>query len=147
MEKASSIIFDDKTTKYQCFLNSYPKDMVIGNKTFATVENYFYYKMYEDIDLSFAEDLRLGDVKGLKTAADTRKKELKDEWYTQRLNILFTAIRHKFEDSDLKKILLSTDNHYLEYNNRDSFFGNGQGGLGGCNILGKVLMEVRNELK
>jgi ribA/ribD-fused uncharacterized protein len=148
MNKISAIEFDDKTKKYECFLNTYPLDMLIDGQTFPTVLNYYYYKMYEGIDAAFAEELRVTDVRDIKAVADKKKKEVKDEWYTNRLNVLFTAIRYKFENNeDMKKILISTNNHYLEYQNRDSFFGNGKGSAGGCNILGKVLMEVRNELK
>jgi ribA/ribD-fused uncharacterized protein len=148
MRKVSTIEFDDKTKKYQCFLNTYPKDIDLDDKSYASVANYYYSKMYENIDVGFAEQLRCSDVGELKELAEKRKKEVKDEWYSNRLNVLYNAIKQKFEkNEDLLKILLSTDHHYLEYCNRDSFLGNGKGGNGGCNVLGKLLMEVRSALK
>jgi ribA/ribD-fused uncharacterized protein len=148
MNKLASILkFDDRTNKYACFLNSYPLDLKFDNKTYSTVANYFYSKMYENVDELFSEELRQASIKEIKSLADSRKREVKDEWCCRRLNILYEALRQKFEKRpDFKKILLSTDDYYLLYDNSDRFFGCGKDG-NGCNILGKVLMEVRNALK
>ena len=57
------------------------------------------------------------------------------------------ALRHKFEQNLLlKEILLSTQNAYLsEHTENDSFWGDG-GDDSGKNMLGKSLMELRDQL-
>lgn len=48
--------------------------------------------------------------------------------------------------SDLKELLLSTGNRYIaEHTANDDFWGDGGDGSG-KNMLGKILMEVREDL-
>ena len=78
-----------------------------------------------------------------------RKIKLKSNWNTVRVPIMKDLLRLKFS-SDLfghRQALLNTGDAYLEEgnNHNDTFWGtcNGEGE----NQLGKLLMEIRDELK
>ena len=58
------------------------------------------------------------------------------------------ALRAKFsQHQDLRKILLDTgDAEIVEHTSNDSYWGDGGDGSG-KNMLGRLLMEVRDELR
>lgn len=73
-----------------------------------------------------------------------------DEWHNSRKHeVMKRAVGEKFkQDKELQRLLLSTGNTVLIENagSNDKDWGNGEDGLG-SNLLGKILMEVRNELR
>lgn len=75
------------------------------------------------------------------------KVKLRKNWNEKKLDFMNWAVREKFKDENLAQLLLSTGDHELIEGNiwKDTFWGvfNGKG----QNHLGKILMEVRNELK
>lgn len=59
--------------------------------------------------------------------------------------IMLKGLYEKFKDPSLNKVLMSTGNKVLvEHTNRDSYWGDGGDGSG-KNMLGKLLMSVRQE--
>ena len=58
------------------------------------------------------------------------------------------AVRAKFQQhEDLRNTLLATGNAMIvEHTERDSYWGDGGDGSG-KNMLGKILMEIREELR
>jgi hypothetical protein len=75
------------------------------------------------------------------------KVKLRSGWDEKKLEFMNWAVREKFKDENLSQLLLSTENQELIEGNfwKDTFWGvcNGKG----QNHLGKILMEVRNELR
>lgn len=68
------------------------------------------------------------------------------DWYSIRLDVMYQLVREKFNDPDLEKLLLSTEN--CEIINGDEC-GDTYWGVYRCNgenNLGKVLMAVRNDI-
>lgn len=69
------------------------------------------------------------------------------DWYDRNVQIMTELLRIKFENQYMKRKLLATGNEPLIENNRwnDTFWGvcNGVGN----NMLGKLLMQIRDELK
>lgn len=77
-----------------------------------------------------------------------RKVTLRDDWEEIKLEVMKNLVRLKFTlHEDLKEKLLDTGNAYLEETNtwRDRFWGVCKGE--GQNHLGRILMEVRDELR
>ena len=80
-----------------------------------------------------------------------RKVKLREDWEQIKIEVMRQLVRDKFTRNmstvDIKKLLLDTGDAYLEEgnNHKDRFWGtvNGQG----QNWLGKILMEIREELK
>lgn len=77
-----------------------------------------------------------------------RRVHLRPDWEEVKVNIMKDLVRAKFEQNpDLKDKLLATGDAYLIEGNNwgDKIWGqvNGQG----RNLLGQILMEVREEIK
>ena len=77
----------------------------------------------------------------------SRKQPLRSDWESVKVEIMRTALKAKFtQHDDLQEILLSTgDAAIVEHTERDSFWGDGGNGSG-KNMLGKLLMQIRDEL-
>lgn len=92
---------------------------------------------------------------GCNTAKDAKylgkQIELRSDWEEIKISIMKDIVRSKFfqniADIDLAASLLATGDAYLEEGNthRDKFWGTVKGE--GRNELGKILMEVRKELR
>lgn len=77
-----------------------------------------------------------------------RKVQLRDDWEEVKFNIMHDIVKCKFsQNKDLRDKLLSTGDEYLEEGNNwgDRIWGTVNGK--GKNHLGKILMDVREELK
>lgn len=67
-------------------------------------------------------------------------------WSKMKVNRMYRVLKVKFSDIELKEKLLATGNAILiEKSKSDSFWGCGKNGKG-KNMLGKLLMKVREEL-
>jgi len=77
-----------------------------------------------------------------------RKKKLRRDWESAKDNVVRDAVLAKFtQHDDLRLILLDTDNAILvEQTSNDSYWGDGGDGSG-KNMLGRILMEVREKLR
>lgn len=76
-----------------------------------------------------------------------RKLKLRKDWDTKKIEVMNYGVREKFKNELLKTQLLETGNEELIEGNywKDFFWGVCDGK--GENHLGKILMEVRKELK
>ncbi len=131
---------------YRWLSNFWPSPIVDENHlTWKTVEHY-----YQACKATTEEDRELirnspkpGDAKRL-----GKKIKLREDWEQVKLKIMYHCVKLKFaQNEDLKQKLLETGNAYLEETNYwgDVCFGvcNGVGE----NYLGKILMQVRHELR
>jgi len=79
-----------------------------------------------------------------------RSRPLRSDWETVKLDVMRKALRYKFDAyPDLQRLLLSTDKRELvEASPMDDFWGIKSLTLpgNGKNWLGKLLMELRDEL-
>jgi ribA/ribD-fused uncharacterized protein len=77
-----------------------------------------------------------------------RTKPLRKDWEAVKDDIMREAVRAKFRQrADLAKILLGTGDAFIvEHTENDSYWGDGGDGSG-KNMLGTILMEVRQELR
>ena len=73
---------------------------------------------------------------------------LRPDWESVKNDIMHDAIRAKFtQNSDLKRKLLQTGNaELIEASPKDAYWGTGPNG-DGLNMLGKILMTVRQEIR
>lgn len=79
---------------------------------------------------------------------------IRPDWETIKVDVMKDIVRLKFtQSSELRKHLLATENEELVEGNtwHDNFWGNctcnNCCSIKGINMLGKILMEVREELK
>jgi N-glycosidase YbiA len=143
---AEVIHFYRGSDEYGCFSNFSPHPIRLGGKRWPTSEHYFQAQKFEDP--SHREAIR--KIKSPMIAARMgrdRKKNLRRDWESVKVSVMTEAVRAKFTQHEgLRNILLSTGNAKLvEHTENDDFWGDGGDGSG-RNMLGQVLMRVRDEL-
>ena len=76
-----------------------------------------------------------------------RQVTLRDGWEAMKVHVMLDLTRQKYADADLRKLLLATGDASLVEGNTwgDTYWGvcNGVG----KNMLGRILMQVRKEIK
>lgn len=111
---------------------------------FPTMEHYFQANKADNQNdyLHIAYAPTPGEAKWL-----GRKIQLRPDWEKIKDNVMLTGLRKKFADPELRSLLLSTGDEELIEGNYwgDTYWGvcNGVG----QNKLGKLLMQVREEIK
>lgn len=70
------------------------------------------------------------------------------DWESRKVDVMRQVLRLKFaQHADLRERLMQTgDERLVEHRTRDAFWGDG-GDDSGQNMLGRLLMEIRKELK
>ena len=134
--------------EYFFLSNFYPSPIVIrnGEDEFIakTVEHYFQYMKTpsEEEGLGILIAKTPGEAKRLGCKCYLRK-----DWEQVKDEVMLTALRKKFTIPELKKKLIATgDEELIEGNSwRDTYWGVCEGV--GQNKLGKLLMQVREEIK
>lgn len=100
--------------------------------------------------LNNAERLQFTNVKPGIAKRLGRKVALRHDWEKVKVDIMKELLRKKFSQEPLKSKLLETGDRELEEGNRwnDRFWGICPPGSGmGKNILGRLIMEIRGELR
>jgi ribA/ribD-fused uncharacterized protein len=129
------------------FSNFAPYPIRLDNKLWPTSEHYFQVQKFQDV--AHREEIR--KVKSPMEAARmgrSRKKPLRKDWESVKDQIMRKAVLAKFtQHDDLQELLLSTgDAKLVEHTTNDSYWGDGGDGSG-KNMLGRILMEVREQLR
>lgn len=127
-----------------CYFN---KPMLYDGMSFPTNEH-FYIAMK-----TLCKEKRLEvanhPAKGLK--AFGRSLVIRDDWEGIKLDVMLFGLRYKFSNSNpaLRDKLIATGDMYIQEGNywNDKFWGYCLKTREGENNLGKLLMQVRNEIK
>ena len=142
-----AIKFLSKIKKWKDFSNLAPYPIKLDGTLWKSSEHYYQFKKFEKTDPQFAQK-----IKNAPTPKDAKKLSMKNNnvpanWNDVKVKVLKVAVRKKFESyPQLKKLLLSTGNEELiEANPDDYFWGEGEDGSG-KNIMGQILMEIREHL-
>ena len=119
----------------------------IGGKYWPTSEHYFQAMKFES-----KKDQKLVRCSNNPFEAArigrSRKKKIKKNWDYIKNNVMKEALLCKFtQHDDLKQLLITTEDSILiEHTDSDNYWGDGGNGKG-KNMLGKLLMEVREKIK
>jgi len=122
--------------------NFWPCSIRIGAYTFPTLENAYQACKCRNVgDWAKFVSLTPGQAKRL-----GKKVEIREDWEECRPYVMLGLLREKFKDPVLREKLLATKDDILIEGNTwgDIFWGICRGK--GQNILGKLLMQVRNEI-
>jgi ribA/ribD-fused uncharacterized protein len=141
------IHFYDPRHEYGCFSNFSRHHVFLDGKLWPTSEHYFQAQKFAGTP--HEEEVRC--QKTPRQAADLgrdRKRPLRKDWEAVKDEIMRQAVRAKFtQHKELREILLGTGDAVLvEHTERDAYWGDGGDGSG-KNMLGQILMEVREELR
>jgi hypothetical protein len=147
MPEPNAINFYGVNDEYGEFSNFAAFPIVIKKKRWPTSEHYFQARKFENP--AHREEVR--KVKTPMIAARLgrdRKKKLRRGWESVKDNVMRDAVRAKFTQHDeLRLLLLSTgDAKLVEHTANDAYWGDGGDGSG-RNMLGRILMEVREQLR
>lgn len=129
--------------EYRFLSNFYPVDITFEGLKYKSSEAAYQASksLYEEVKETFTQ-LSAREARSL-----GGKIELRPDWETSKLNIMYRILREKFREPNLRGQLLNTGDLYLEETNywRDTFWGVYNGA--GLNYLGRILMVVRDEIR
>ena len=137
------ITFYSTKNEYGCFSNFAAFPITLVGKVWPTSEHYFQAQKFEDNEHQEAIRTEPSPMIAAKMGRD-RSKKLRRDWESVKVSIMTDAVRAKFaQHQELKDTLLSTgDATIVEHTENDSYWGDG----GGKNMLGQILMHIRDEL-
>jgi ribA/ribD-fused uncharacterized protein len=127
--------------------NFAPYPIVLDGKRWPTSEHYFQaQKMVDPRDREAIRRARTPAV-AARMGRD-RKKKIRRDWESAKVDVMRRAVEAKFsQHADLSALLLATgDAQIVEHSDTDDFWGDGGDGRG-KNMLGHVLMQVRDALR
>ncbi len=132
--------------KYGFLSNFYPAKIKINGLEYATTEHYF--QSMKFTDMKIREKIKTAPTPGL-AKKWTRKYKKRKDWYNISVNVMERALRAKFSIPKFRKKLLATGDMLLQEGNTwgDKFWGVDLKTGKGENILGKLLMKIREEIK
>lgn len=142
-----AIKFYSTKDAYGEFPNFTSFPFVLNDAEWPTSEHYFQAQKFDDE--AYREKIRT--TKSPMVAARlgrSRKVPIKPDWESVKVDVMRTAVRAKIRaHKKLTELLLSTgDEELIEDAARDYFWGCGADGSG-QNWLGRILMEVREDLR
>lgn len=141
-----SIYFYKVAEPYGCFSNFSYHGFQVDGKFWRTSEHYFQAQKF--VGTLYEEEIRNVDtaIQAAKMGRD-RKRPLRKDWEEVKDDIMRKAVLNKFmQNEDIKKVLLETkEQEIIEQTTTDYYWGCGDDGTG-KNMLGKILMEVRESL-
>lgn len=146
MEKKVINFYSTKDA-YGCFSNFSRHHLFLKDKMWKTSEHYFQAQKFAGT--KFEEKVRLAPTPmEAANLGRNRKFPLRKDWEIIKDDIMREALKAKFtQNKDLKKILLETgDAQLIEHTANDSYWADGGDGSG-KNMLGILLMGLREELK
>lgn len=132
--------------KYGCFSNFSHYGFELDGKWWMTSEHYFQAQKF--CGTQYEEVIRLLD-NPMKAAEMGRNRDfpLRADWEQVKDDVMRKAVLAKFvQNEEIKEVLLSTDQEIIiENTTNDYYWGCGKD-ESGKNMLGNILMEVREKL-
>lgn len=141
------IKFYKVSEEYGELSNFAPFPIKLNGKEWPTSEHYFQAQKFAGTE--HEEEIRL--TKSPMIAARmgrARSRPLRKDWEEAKDEIMYQAVKAKFtQHLNLRSLLLSTgDAEIIEHTKNDSYWADGGDGSG-RNMLGKILMRVREKLR
>jgi len=141
------IRFYSTADEYGEFSNFAAYPISLQGKSWPTTEHFFQAQKFgEPKD---QEEIRTANTPMLAARLGRdRKRRLRKDWESVKVGVMREALEAKFrQHEDLRRLLLSTGSAgIVEHTENDSYWGDGGDGSG-RNMLGKLLMEVREKLR
>jgi ribA/ribD-fused uncharacterized protein len=141
------INFYSTSGEYGCFSNFSRHPVFLKGKRWPTSEHYFQAQKFagepDEEEIRRAAKPMLAAGMGRE-----RKRPLRRDWEGVKEQVMLDALRAKFtQHEELKAVLLGTGAALLvEHTANDSYWGDGGDGSG-KNRLGRLLMQLREELR
>jgi N-glycosidase YbiA len=143
----STIFFYNAGDEHGEFSNFALYPVTLREEQWPTTEHFFQAQKFEDPEAQ--EEIRRAKTPGIaKKLGQDRSKPLRRDWESVKDAIMREAVEAKFrQHDDLRALLLATgDATLVEHTENDAYWGDGGDGSG-RNMLGRILMEVRERLR
>ena len=129
------------------FSNFAPFPIMLKGIIWPTTEHYFQAQKFAGTRHEEAVRIAASPMAAAKMGRD-RARPLRPDWESVKDDLMRQAVLAKFQQHpDLLKLLLSTgDADIVEHTSSDAYWGDGGDGSG-KNMLGKILVEVRQKLR
>lgn len=144
---AETIFFYLQTGPYGFLSNFAPFPIRLKGKNWPTTEHYFQAQKFAGTGHE-GEIRRARTPRVAATLGRERSRPLRKDWESVKDSVMREAVLAKFtQHVELVARLLATGDALLvEHTDKDSYWGDGGDG-NGRNRLGRILMEVREELR
>lgn len=142
-----AIYFYSTKNAYGEFSNFSKHPFELEGLGWPTTEHYFQAQKFSDKE--YQEKIRITSSPMIAARLGrSREVPLRKDWEETKDEVMFRAVMAKFQtDAVLKELLLSTeDEEIIEKTTNDYYWGCGTDGTG-KNMLGLILMRVREELR
>jgi ribA/ribD-fused uncharacterized protein len=142
-----TIRFFSKSDTHSEFSNFAPFGVDLEGAWWPTVENY--YQAQKFVDAALRKMIRKAEKPPIaKSIADKHKDAIRADWDRIKDEVMYRAVRRKFElHPELKALLLATgDEELIEAAPTDTYWGVGRDGTG-QNKLGRIMERIRDELR
>lgn len=139
--------YSTKEVPYGCFSNFSAHGFTLDGEWWPTSEHYFQAQKF--VGSNDADEVRRAASPMIAARMGrSRSRPLRPDWNEVKDDVMRRAVRAKFEaHPDIRAILLSTgDEELIEKTTDDYYWGCGTEGHG-KNMLGRLLMELREELR
>ena len=136
------IMFYKVGDNYGEFSNFSSHGFSLNGIYWRTVEHYFQAKKFLNLELQH----KIRNMDSPMKAA-IKENPLRPDWEMIKDQVMYIAVKAKFtQHIELSNLLISTGNAYIvEHTQNDSYWADGGDGSG-KNMLGIILMKVRDEL-
>lgn len=139
------VLFYKTIDPFGCFSNFSRHPLFVREKTWPTSEHYFQARKFDDDHVQRL----IRKAESPMTAAQlgrSREYPLRTDWEAVKDDVMREAVRLKVsQHADVRDTLLSTGQaDIIEHTVNDSYWADGGDGSG-KNMLGKILMEIREE--
>jgi ribA/ribD-fused uncharacterized protein len=142
-----AIYFYSTKDEYGAFSNFSRYPFELDGLIWPTSEHYFQAQKFESEE--YREKIRMSPSPMIAARLGrSRKVPIRSDWEERKDEFMYRAVLAKFQaHSDLKQLLLSTaQEEIIEKTTKDYYWGCGAKGTG-KNVLGKILMHVRDDLR
>lgn len=146
-ESGNAINFFSVTEEYGEFSNFAAYPIQLDGKRWPTSEHYFQAMKFQEASHREAIRKEKSPMRAARMGRD-RKRPLRKDWESVKVSVMRKAVVCKFtQHEDLRELLLSTGQAKLvEHTTNDDYWGDGGDGSG-KNMLGRILVEVREQLR
>lgn len=141
------IRFYSVTDEYGELSNFAPYPIKLEGRVWPTSEHYFQARKFAGTP--HEEAIRKARTPGIAAELGRdRGKKLRRDWESVKVAVMREAVRAKFtQHPELRELLLGTgDAKLVEHTENDDYWGDGGDGRG-KNMLGRILMQLRGELR
>jgi ribA/ribD-fused uncharacterized protein len=147
MSNTNDVRFYRIDEEYGCFSNFAAYPLFLSGSEWPTSEHYFQAQKFSGTEHEEAVRLAQTPMIAARMGRD-RTKPLRPDWEQVKDDIMRAAVLAKFQQhEDIREILMATgDAKIVEHTTNDAYWGDGGDGKG-KNMLGRILMEVREHFR